>query len=96
MNSATITKCVTLCTPEKLSREELIAQVNYLQDAALKDFLVMSDVNSTLNEVRGVAHRLDAMLGALVDSYDAGDQAAILLQVKKLSEQRAARKAKVH
>lgn len=96
MNGVTITKCVTLCNPEKLSREELIAQVNYLQDAALKDAITMSEVVSSRNEICGVAHRLDAMLGALVDSYDAGDQAAILLQVKQQSEQRAARKAKVH
>lgn len=96
MNGVTVTQCATICTPEKLTREELIDQVHYLQESALKDFMAMSEVNGRLQEVSGVAHRLDSMLCALADSYDAGDTAAILLQVKKLSEQRAARKAKVH
>jgi hypothetical protein len=96
MNGATVTQCATICTPEKLTREELIAQVHYLQESALKDFMAMSEVRSRLQKVTGVARRQDAMLCALADSFDAGDQAAILLQVKNLSEQRAARKTKVH
>lgn len=96
MNDHIVTKFPTLCNPEKLNREELIRHVNYLQDTALMESLKMNELSGKLGEICGIAHRQDAMLCALVDSYDAGDQAAILLQVKQLSEQRAARKAKVH
>ena len=97
MKGFSITRCVTLCSPEKLSREELIEQVNYLQNDALKTTMTLSEVNAKLRDMCGVANTLSAHLYALCDSYDEGDQAALLLQVKTLSERRKSfKKAKVH
>ena len=97
MNGFSITKCATLCSPEKLTREQLIEQVNYLQQDALEVTMTLSNVKAKLGEMVGVANRLSVQLYALCDSYDEGDQAAILLQVKDLSDRRKKfKKTKVH
>lgn len=94
--SATITQLPTLCSPEKLSKKELIDQVNYLQEATMQQGQQLHDVNCKMAETCIIANHLASQLHALADSYDAGDQAAILLQIKNLSEQRIKQKAKVH
>lgn len=96
MNGATITMMPTLCNPEKLSREELIKQVNYLQDVVFEQGQKLHEESSERAQACIIANHLASQLHALMDSYDAGDQAAILLQVKNLSEQRTKQKAKVH
>lgn len=98
MNGATITMIPTLCNPEKLSKEELIEQVSYLQDAIFEQGQKLHEESSERAQACIIANHLASQLHALMDS-DAGDQAAILLQVKNLSEQRAKQskqKAKVH
>lgn len=94
--NATITQMPTLCAPEKLSKEELIKQVNYLQDAVFEQGQHLHEESSERAQACIIANHLASQLHALMDSYDAGDQAAILLQVKNLSEQRIKQKAKVH
>ena len=96
MKGLTVTMLPTMCAPEKLSREQLVEQVTYLQEEIFKQGQVLHDVCCKLADMSKMAHRLDSLLGALVDSYDAGDQAAILLQIKRLSEPRTEQKAKVH
>lgn len=96
MNDLLITRLPTLCNAEKLTPAELLKQYHRLEGEAIDQAQQLSNVCAKLHEINQIAHRLDAMLSAMVDSYDAGDQAAILLQVKQLSERRAAQKAKVH
>lgn len=96
MNGPIVTQLPTLCAPEKLSREELIKQVNYLQDAVFEQGQHLHEEKAERSQACAIANHLAAQLHALIDSYDAGDQAAILLQVKNLSEQRAKQKAQVH
>lgn len=97
MNGPTITQMPTLCAPEKLDRKALIEQVNYLQEHLLKEGQMLHEVSHKLHEMIDLSHALSSHLYALCDSYDAGDQAAVLLQVKKLSERRAEfKKEKVH
>lgn len=96
MNNAIITQMPTLCVPEKLEKKELIEQVNYLQDECILTGQRLHETSCRLSDLVVMANVLASHIGALVDSYEAGDQAAILLQVKKLAESRAAQRAKVH
>ena len=99
MNGATVTMLPTFCNPEKLSHQELIKQCLYLEDIAFKQGQALHAMETALVEALGYANMLGANLGALVDAYDAGDQAAILLQIKRLSETRKsllAGKGRVH
>lgn len=96
MNGATITRLPTLCVPEKLSREQLVEQVNHLQDSLLMQGHKLHEESVKLAETRVIANHLATQLQVLMDSCDAGDQAAILLQVKKLAQQRTAKKGRVH
>lgn len=88
-NDIIITKIPTLSVPEKLSKAELIVQCNYLQDEARKLSLQNHELKTKLLEAVGIVNREYAILAALADSYDAGDQAAILLQIKQLSDRRS-------
>ncbi len=96
MNGATITQMPTMCVPERLSKKELVEQYKYMEETAFNQGQMLHEVNVKLGETCIIANQLASVLWALVDSYDAGDQAAILLQIKKLSEQRSSQKAKVH
>lgn len=99
MNGATVTMMPTLCVPERLDRDALIAQVNYLQDHLMDQGMTMHEVCSKLAEMNQVANRLSSLLYALIDAFDENDQAAIEVQLRKLSDQRkqfAAGKGKAH
>jgi hypothetical protein len=96
MSGATITQMPTLCVPEKLNKQELIDQVIYLQKAIFQQGQQLHEANSLQHQTCIIANHLASQLHALMDSFDAGDQAAILLQLKELAESRTKRKAKVH
>lgn len=99
MSEYIITRLPTLVNIEKMSLTELRAQYLILQGDAIDQAQQLSDVCAKLSQMNELANNLSSMLYALCDSYNEGDQAAILLQVKKMSERRAeyrAQKAKVH
>ena len=88
MNNATITPMPALCNPEKLNAKELVAHINYLQDAVLQQGQAMHDTSIQLGEMCGIAKTLASHLYALVDAFDEGDQKAIAVQLTMLSERR--------
>ncbi len=96
MSDLLITRLPTLCNAERLTPSELLQQYMRLEGEAIDQAQQLSDACAKLHQINQVAHRLNAMLSAMVDSYEAGDQAAILLQIKQLHDRRAAQKAKVH
>ena len=99
MNGATVTMLPTFCNPEKLTHEKLIEQYKYMEEMAFMQGQALHAMETKLVEALGYANVLGSNLGALVDAYDAGDQAAILLQIKRLSETRKsllAGKGRVH
>lgn len=99
MKDTVITRCPTFVNTEKMGLKELRAQYLILQGDAIDQAQQLSDVCAKLAQMNELAENLSSMLYALCDSYEAGDQAAILLQVKRMSERRAgycAQKAKVH
>ncbi|MEW6562729.1 MAG: hypothetical protein AB1400_05785 [Pseudomonadota bacterium] len=99
MNGVTVTQMPTLCAPEKLDREALIQQLNYLQDYLMDQGMTMHEVCSKLAEMNRLANNLSSLLYSLIDAYDENDQAAIEVQLRKLSDQRkqfAAGKGKAH
>lgn len=95
-NDLTITRLPTLCNPEKLTPKELREQYLRLEEDAIRQGIELSEVSAKLHQMNCLAQQLSSVLYALCDSYEAGDQAAILLQVKKLAERRIQQKAKVH
>lgn len=92
MNRAIITSLPTLCNPEKFDLKELREQYKLLEGDAIRQAQQLSDVCAKLHEMNVLAQDLSAIIYALCDSYEAGDQAAILLHVKKLAERRKAYK----
>lgn len=96
MNGETITMMPTMCIPEKLSKQELVEQYKHMEETAFKQGQMLHEVNCKLAETCTLANTLADHLYKLTDSYDAGDQAAILLQVKHLSERRKSYKKEVH
>lgn len=96
-NDIIITGAPTMCVPERLSKAELIVQCNYLQDEVMKLSQHVHELKTRLQQTVGLANHQYAHLSALADSYDAGDQAAIMLQIKQLSDRRSSfGKVKVH
>lgn len=97
MNGAIITRLPTLCNPDKLGLAELREHYKRLEGDAIDQAQQLSDACAKLHEMNVLAQNLSAILYALCDSYEAGDQAAILLQVKKLSDRRKSfKKPEVH
>lgn len=96
MNSLLITRVPTLCNTENMKLPELREQYKRLEGDAIDQAQQLSDVCAKLHEMNLLALNLQAHLYALCESWDAGDQAAILLQVKQLAERRIKTKAKVH
>jgi hypothetical protein len=88
MNGVTITMLPTLCAPQMLNKKELVEQVNYLQDAILRQGQTLNDVSSKLGEMCLLANTLSSQLYALIDSFDANDREAITLQLRQMSERR--------
>ncbi|MDO8414162.1 MAG: hypothetical protein Q7S51_10285 [Gallionellaceae bacterium] len=97
MNDPIITQVPAMCAPENLKKQELVAQVNYLQDTLLRQGQTLHEVNTKLAEMCITAHQLASCLYALVDSYDVNDREAIAVQLQRLSERRQAfKKPEVH
>lgn len=67
-----------------------------MEGEAIEQAQQLSDALSALHRMNTIAHDYSVTFATLCDSYEAGDQAAILLMVKKLSEKRIEWKAKVH
>lgn len=96
MNNLLITRLPTLVNTENMGIKELRAQYKLLEDDAISQSQQLSEVKAALHRINTIAHDYSITFGTLCDSYEAGDQAAILLLVKKLSELRTVRKVKVH
>lgn len=96
MSDLLITRVPTLCNAEKLTPAELLEQYLRLELDAISQAQQLSEASAALHRMNQIAHDYSITFATLCDSYEAGDQAAILLMVKKLSERRAAQKAKVH
>ncbi len=97
MNDFIITRLPTLINTEKMGIKELRAQYKLLEGDAITQAQQLSDACTKLHEMNRIAHDYSITFAVLCDSYEAGDQAAILLQVRKLSEARASfKKARVH
>lgn len=91
-----ITRLPTIVDIDKMGIKELREQYKILEGDAISQAQQLSNTCAALHQMNAVAHDYSITFATLCDSYDAGDQAAILLMVKKLSEHRAAKKAKVH
>ena len=88
MNDLLITRLPTLANTENMGLKELREQYKRLEGEAIDQASQLSDVCAKLHQMNVLAHNLSAIFYALCDSYEAGDQAAILLHVKQLSAQR--------
>ncbi|MBA4381802.1 MAG: hypothetical protein C0406_04480 [Sideroxydans sp.] len=100
MNNLLITRLPTLVNIEGMGIKELREQYKRLEGEAIDQSQQLSQVCNKLHQMNKFADYVSSELAVLIDSYDAGDQAAILLQLKKHSEKRkdwrADQKAKVH
>ena len=97
MKNLHITRLPTLVNVDKLTHAELRQQYQRLEGDAIDQAQQLSEVCAKLHQMNELAHNLSAVIYALCDSYDAGDQAAILLQVKKLNDTRnRANESRVH
>jgi hypothetical protein len=96
MRDLLITACPTLVNVEKLTLSELQLQYHRLECEVIDQFTDLSETRAKLHEMRCLVHNYSSVLFALCDSFDAGDQAAILLQVRRLSERRAEQRKKAH
>jgi hypothetical protein len=96
MNDLFITRLPTLCNVEKLSHAELKEQYTRLEGEAIEQAQQIGELKTALHRMNVTAHDYSITFATLCDSFDAGDQAAILLMVKKLSEKRIEWKARVH
>lgn len=96
MKDLIITRLPPLCNTESLDLQELREQYKLLEGDALQQAKQLADVCAKLHDMNRLAHNLSATLYALFDSYEAGDQAAILLQLKQMSDLRKIFRKKVH
>lgn len=88
MSSVTIIQMPTLCIAEKLSREELIDQVNYLQGSLFKHTHMLGQVSGRLNVVSNLCHQHASHLSVLVDAFESDDQEVIRVTLNMLSARR--------
>lgn len=100
MNDLLITRLPTLVNTDKMGINELREQYKLLEGDAFSQAQQLSDACAHLATLIATLHDYNITLAALCDSYEAGDQAAVLHMVKKLSAKRAdfagKQKAKVH
>lgn len=100
MSEFTITRVPTIVNVEKLGVKELREQYKLLEGDAISQAQQLSDACAALHRMTLTLHDYNITFSTLCDSYEAGDQAAVLLMVKKLAEKRidfnAKQKAKVH
>lgn len=80
-----ITRLPTLVNVDKLAIKELRAQYKLLESAAIGQAQQLSDACAALHRINRIAHDYSTTFSILCDSYDTGDQAAILLKVKQLA-----------
>jgi hypothetical protein len=96
MNDLIITRLPTLVNVDKLDLAELREQYSRLEGDAIDQAQQLSDARAKLHEANQIIRDYAITFGMLCDSYEAGDQAAILLLVKRLADKRSQAKAKVH
>lgn len=98
MSDLLITRLPTLVNADGLGLKDLREQYKRLEGEAIDQAQQLSEVCAALHRMNQTAHDYSITFATLCDSYEAGDQAAILLMVKKLSEKRTqfVQKAKVH
>ena len=94
MNDFTITRLPTIVNIENMGLKELREHYKLLEEDSIIQAQQLSEVKAALHRMNVTAHDYSITFATLCDSYEAGDQAAILLMVKKLSEKRADFKAK--
>lgn len=96
-NDVIITRLPTLCDPEKFNLKELREQYRLLADDAISQGHQLSDTCAMLHRTNQILEDHLITFNTLADSYDAGDQAAILLLVRRLSDRRKSyKKPEVH
>jgi hypothetical protein len=95
-----ITRLPTLVNIDGMGLKELREHYKLLEGDAISQAQQLSDTCAALARMIHTVRDYNVTFAALCDSYEAGDQAAILLMVKKLSEKRTdfneKQKAKVH
>jgi DNA polymerase/3'-5' exonuclease PolX len=103
MDDFTITRFPTLVKIDGMGIKELREAYKELEGDAISQAQQLSETCAKLHMLTAHANNMAVMLGAIADSFEAGDQAAILLQAKQLAERRAAhqvtsdaREARVH
>lgn len=94
MSDLLITRLPTLVNTDKMGIKELREQYKRLEGEAIDQGQRLSEVCAALHRMNQTAHDYSITFATLCDSYEAGDQAAVLLMVKRLSEKRADFKAK--
>ena len=98
MSNLLITRLPTLVSIEGMGIKELREQYKRLEGEAIDQAQQLSEVAAALHRMNQTAHDYSITFATLCDSFEAGDQVAILLMVKKLCEKREQykQKAKVH
>lgn len=94
MNDFTITRLPTIVNIENMGLKELREHYKLLEGDAISQARQLSDALAQLARNIQTLHDYNITFATLCDSYEAGDQAAILLMVKNLSVKRADFKAK--
>jgi hypothetical protein len=83
--NAVITQGVTLVNAERLTTEELRAELERVQRQSLS-------MGSALHDMNVVAHRQAEVILRLVDAHEAGDQDAVERELQRLSDWRQAQR----
>lgn len=95
-----ITRLPTLVNTDKMGLNELREQYKVLEGDAISQAQQLSDALAHLVRMNQIVKDYNVTFATLCDSYEAGDQSAILLMVKNLSEKRRdfneKKKGKVH
>jgi hypothetical protein len=82
MTGAVITPGVSLVNPDRLSKEQLKAELHRIQEQSLS-------MGSALHDMNVVAHRQAEVILRLVDAHEAGDKAGIERELQRLSDWRS-------
>ncbi len=83
--NAVITQGVTLVNAERLTTEELRAELERVQRQSLS-------MGSALHDMNVVAHRQAEVILRLVDAHEAGDKDAVERELQRLSDWRQAQR----
>jgi hypothetical protein len=83
--NAVITQGVTLVNAERLTTEELRAELERVQRQSLS-------MGSALHDMNVVAHRQAEVILRLVDAHEAGDKDAVERELQRLSAWRQAQR----